>query len=180
MRAVTCTEGKLEVVDLPEPTPGRGQLLINVLRCGICGSDLHARHHCDELADLTAETGYDGIFRSNQPAVLGHEFCGEVVAGGPRAGKSLPPGTRVVSFPLLRNAGAVHATGLSASAPGGYAEQMLVDPSAAPMPKWIWGPETAKDEEERIFRVTFDATRAAMAGAFWAVSWSAMRQTMAR
>jgi threonine dehydrogenase-like Zn-dependent dehydrogenase len=129
MRAVTCTEGKLEVVDLPEPTPGRGQLLINVLRCGICGSDLHARHHCDELADLTAETGYDGIFRSNQPAVLGHEFCGEVVAGGPRAGNSLPPGTRVVSFPLLRNAGAVHATGLSASAPGGYAEQMLVEES---------------------------------------------------
>jgi threonine dehydrogenase-like Zn-dependent dehydrogenase len=129
MRAVTCTDGKLEVVDLPTPTPGRGQLLINVLRCGICGSDLHARHHCDELADLTAETGYDGIFRSNQPAVLGHEFCGEVVAAGPKAGKSMPPGTRVVSFPLLRNAGAVHATGLSASAPGGYAEQMLVEES---------------------------------------------------
>jgi len=129
MRAVTCTDGKLEVVDLPSPTPGRGQLLINVLRCGICGSDLHARHHCDELADITAETGYKGIFRSHQPTVLGHEFCGEVVAAGPEAGKSLPPGTRVVSFPLLRSAGAVHTTGLSASAPGGYAEQMLVEES---------------------------------------------------
>ncbi|HEU5005763.1 MAG TPA: zinc-binding dehydrogenase, partial [Jatrophihabitantaceae bacterium] len=96
---------------------------------GICGSDLHARQHCDELADITAETGYDGIFRSNQPTVLGHEFCGEVVSAGPRAGKSLPPGTRVVSFPLLRSAGAVHTTGLSASAPGGYAEQMLVEES---------------------------------------------------
>jgi len=129
MRAVTCTDGKLEVVDLPSPTPERGQLLINVLRCGICGSDLHARQHCDELADITAETGYDGIFRSNQPTVLGHEICGEVVSAGPRAGKSLPPGTRVVSFPLLRSAGAVHTTGLSASAPGGYAEQMLVEES---------------------------------------------------
>jgi threonine dehydrogenase-like Zn-dependent dehydrogenase len=129
MRAVTCTNGELEVVELPAPVPGRGQLLINVLRCGICGSDLHARHHCDELADITAETGYGGIFRSSQPAVLGHEICGEVVAAGPRSGKTLPPGTRVVSFPLLRKADGVHPTGLSASAPGGYAEQMLLEQS---------------------------------------------------
>jgi threonine dehydrogenase-like Zn-dependent dehydrogenase len=47
MRAVSCQDAKLEVVDLPAPEPGRGQLLIDVLRCGICGSDLHARHNCD-------------------------------------------------------------------------------------------------------------------------------------
>jgi threonine dehydrogenase-like Zn-dependent dehydrogenase len=32
-----------------------------------------------------------------------------------------------VSFPLLRRAGAIHPTGLSAQAPGGYAEQLLVE-----------------------------------------------------
>jgi threonine dehydrogenase-like Zn-dependent dehydrogenase len=116
MKAVTCTGGEFDVVELPDPVPAKGQLVLRVLRAGICGSDLHARRHCDELADITAAVGYDGIFRSTDAAVLGHEFCGEV----PETGE------RVVSFPLLRRGKDVHATGLSPSAPGGYAEQVLV------------------------------------------------------
>jgi threonine dehydrogenase-like Zn-dependent dehydrogenase len=131
MKAVSCTDAKLEVVDLPTPEPDRGQLLIDVLRCGICGSDLHARHHADELAEVTSQTGYDGIFRSNESVVLGHEFCGEVVDAGPRSGRRLRVGTRVVALPLLRSQGKVHATGLSTAAPGGYAERMLVEESLA-------------------------------------------------
>jgi threonine dehydrogenase-like Zn-dependent dehydrogenase len=131
MKAVTCTEAVFEVVDLPDPSPERGQLLIKVLRCGICGSDLHARHHCNELADITAEIGYDGIMRSDQAVVLGHEFCGEVLDHGPRSRKAFKTGTRVVAFPLLRRNGEIHATGLSAQAPGGYAERMLVEESLA-------------------------------------------------
>ena len=45
MKAVACKNAKLEVVELPEPEAGKGQVLIEVKRCGICGSDLHARHH---------------------------------------------------------------------------------------------------------------------------------------
>ncbi len=129
MKAVTCTDAQLAVVELPDPEPASGQLLVQVLRCGICGSDLHARHNCDELADVTALVGYDGIFRSRDVVVLGHEFCGEVLDRGPKTTKAMPSGTRVVSFPLLRNGGAVHPTGLSTSAPGGYAEQVLVEQS---------------------------------------------------
>ncbi len=129
MKAVTCTDAELTVVDLPDPEPGPGQLLIKVLRCGICGSDLHARHNCDELADITAEVGYDGIFRSRDSMVLGHEFCGEVLDHGVKTSKAMPSGTRVVAFPLLRHRGAVHPTGLSMSAPGGYAERLLVEQS---------------------------------------------------
>jgi threonine dehydrogenase-like Zn-dependent dehydrogenase len=136
MRAVTCTDGRLEVVDRPPPQPARGQLLIEVLRCGICGSDLHARNHADELADITSEVGYDGIFRSSDAVVLGHEFCGTVLDGGPGARTS--PGTRVVSFPLLRSGGAIHPTGLSPHAPGGYAEQMLVEEALSlPVPNGL-------------------------------------------
>ena len=131
MKAVTCTNAKLEVTDLPDPVPQRGQLLIEVLRCGICGSDLHARHHADEVADMTAEVGYDGFMRSSESVVLGHEFCGEVIEAGPRTSGAPRPGTRVVAFPLLRSAGAVHPTGLSTSAPGGYAERMLVENALA-------------------------------------------------
>jgi threonine dehydrogenase-like Zn-dependent dehydrogenase len=130
MRAVTCTNATFEVVDLPTPQPQKGQLLLDVLRSGICGSDLHARHHADELADVTAATGYDGIFRSGDSVVLGHEFCGEVVDAGGRGGK-FAPGTRVVALPLLRHDGHVHATGLSMSAPGAYAEQLLVEEAFA-------------------------------------------------
>jgi threonine dehydrogenase-like Zn-dependent dehydrogenase len=129
MKAVTCTNTRLEVVDQPAPTPAKGQLLLDVLRCGICGSDLHARHHSDELADVTNEIGYDGIFRSDQAVVLGHEFCGEVLDHGPGSRRSMRAGTRVVAFPLLRRGDDIHPTGLSAAAPGGYAEQVLVEES---------------------------------------------------
>ncbi len=129
MRAVTCTNAELRVAELPVLAPEPTQLLIEVLRCGICGSDLHARRHCDDLADITAEVGYAGIFRSGDPVVLGHEFCGEVLDRGARAGRGFATGARVVALPLLRRDGEVHPTGLSTSAPGGYAEQTLVEAS---------------------------------------------------
>jgi threonine dehydrogenase-like Zn-dependent dehydrogenase len=83
MKAVICQNGALRVGELPEPVPGRGQAVLNVLRCGICGSDLHARHHCDDWAQLMAETGYHGYQRSGEEVVFGHEFCGEVLDYGP-------------------------------------------------------------------------------------------------
>jgi threonine dehydrogenase-like Zn-dependent dehydrogenase len=129
MKSVTCTNAKLEVVDLPTPTPAKGQLLVEVLRCGICGSDLHARNHCDELADVMVESGYDAFMRSDQQVVFGHEFCGEVVDSGPGTRKAPRGGTRVVALPLLRHGKEVHGIGLSTMAPGAYAEQLLVEQS---------------------------------------------------
>jgi threonine dehydrogenase-like Zn-dependent dehydrogenase len=129
MKSVTCTNAKLEVVDRPTPIPAKGQLLIEVLRCGICGSDLHARRHCDELAGVMADSGYDAFMRSNQPVVMGHEFCGEIVDYGPGTRKNLRRGTPVVALPLLRRGKDVHAIGLSTMAPGAYAEQLVVEQS---------------------------------------------------
>ncbi|GAA4294812.1 zinc-binding dehydrogenase [Mycobacterium paraffinicum] len=129
MKSVTCTNARLDVVDLPAPTPAKGQLLIDVLRCGICGSDLHARRHCDELADVMAESGYDAFMRSDQQVVFGHEFCGEVLDYGPGTRKAPRPGTPVVALPLLRRGKEVHGIGLSTMAPGAYAEQLLVEQS---------------------------------------------------
>jgi threonine dehydrogenase-like Zn-dependent dehydrogenase len=131
MKAVICEQGKLEVGDLPEPEPGAGQLVLDVRRCGICGSDLHARRHADLAADVLAEAGYDGFMRSNQRVVFGHEFCGEVVAHGPHCRKKVAVGSPVVALPLRRSGGEVHAVGLSAAAPGAYAEQVVVEESLA-------------------------------------------------
>jgi threonine dehydrogenase-like Zn-dependent dehydrogenase len=61
--------GKPLVIEtLPDPTPGPGEIVIKVSRCGICGTDLH-------MTDGHAHTFPEGT-------VIGHEFAGEVVAIG--------------------------------------------------------------------------------------------------
>jgi threonine dehydrogenase-like Zn-dependent dehydrogenase len=129
MRAVVCQNAELEVVDLPEPTPAQGQVRVEVTRCGICGSDLHARHGIDEWADMAAKLGYDRFGRSGQPVVFGHEFSGTIAEYGPKTRAKLPTGTPVVAVPLVRGALGIDAVGLSADAPGAYAEQLVVQES---------------------------------------------------
>ncbi len=127
MKAVSCVSSTLDVVNLPAPRPADGQIVLDVLRCGICGSDLHAKDHADELTEVMAEGGYTDFMRSDTPVVMGHEFCGAVAERGPKVGKEFTPGTTVVSFPLVRAQGGVHLTGLSPAAPGAYAEQVLAE-----------------------------------------------------
>ncbi|MFF4409160.1 L-threonine 3-dehydrogenase [Streptomyces sp. NPDC001262] len=74
MRAlVKTTAGPgLELTEVPTPQAGPGQVLIKVLRTGICGTDLHI----DSWDDWAAR-----VVRA--PLVVGHEFAGEVVETGP-------------------------------------------------------------------------------------------------
>jgi threonine dehydrogenase-like Zn-dependent dehydrogenase len=129
MRAVACESAELSVVDLPDPEPGKGQVVLEVVRCGICGSDLHARHHADAQAEVLEEAGYDGFMRSHQKVVFGHEFSGRVAEYGPRCRSKLPADTPVVALPLRRSGGELHAVGLSAATPGAYAERVVVEES---------------------------------------------------
>jgi threonine dehydrogenase-like Zn-dependent dehydrogenase len=129
MRAVVCQHANLQVEDLAAPVPGPGQVRLEVLRCGICGSDLHARTGMDQWADMAARTGYDRFGRSTEPVVFGHEFSGAVAEYGPKCRGDVREGAPVVAFPLLRSAGSVDGVGLSRHAPGAYAEQLLVQES---------------------------------------------------
>ena len=143
MRAVVCQNAELTVVDRPAPDPGRGQVRIEVVRCGICGSDLHARHGIDQWADLSARIGYDRFGRSSEPIVFGHEFSGVVAEYGPKTRRRVPAGTPVVALPLLKNADGVDTTGLSAHAPGAYADETLVQEAMMlPVPNGL-SPEVA-------------------------------------
>ncbi|BCK73182.1 L-threonine 3-dehydrogenase [Streptomyces libani subsp. rufus] len=65
------TEPGLWLMDVPEPAIGPGDVLIKVLRTGICGTDLHIR-------------AWDGWAQKavTAPLTLGHEFVGEVVETG--------------------------------------------------------------------------------------------------
>ena len=76
MRAACFTEaGKpMEVREVPDPTPGPGEIVLRVRGCGICGSDLHV-------------TELPGAVPSG--AVMGHEFAGTVVEAGSRDGERL-------------------------------------------------------------------------------------------
>jgi threonine 3-dehydrogenase len=73
MRALAKTgaEPGLHMIDVPEPTVGINDVLIRVMRTGICGTDLHI-----ESWDAWAAT------RIKTPMVIGHEFVGEIAAVG--------------------------------------------------------------------------------------------------
>jgi threonine dehydrogenase-like Zn-dependent dehydrogenase len=76
--------------------------------------------------------------RSSQQVVMGHEFCGTIADYGPQSEKALAVGTPVVAVPLVRNGKDMHAIGLSASAPGAYAEQVVVEESLMfPLPNGL-------------------------------------------
>ncbi len=73
MKALSKLRGEpgLTLAEVKDPVPGRDEVLIRVLRTGICGTDLHI-------------SAWDHWARSviEPPLVLGHEFVGEVVETG--------------------------------------------------------------------------------------------------
>jgi threonine dehydrogenase-like Zn-dependent dehydrogenase len=129
LKAVVCHETELDVAEVPDPVPGPGQVLLEVVRGGICGSDLHARKHADQIADLVSGIGYDDIMRPHESVVMGHEFSGRVLEYGADTRRAWSSGTPVVSLPMIQMGEQVHMTGLSAKAPGAYAERLLVQES---------------------------------------------------
>ncbi|MGA2528833.1 MAG: L-threonine 3-dehydrogenase [Acidimicrobiales bacterium] len=64
-------EAGLSYEDVPMPVIGRGDVLIKVLRTGICGTDLHI-YTWDEWAQANVPV----------PLIIGHEFVGQIVELG--------------------------------------------------------------------------------------------------
>lgn len=147
MKAVVCQNTALQVVDRPAARPGKGQVLLKVLRCGICGSDLHLRHHCDHMGALMTRAGYVGFPTSHDAIVLGHEFCGEVQEYGAGCSRSVRTGATVCAVPLLRKGGGIDLIGLSAHSDGAYAEQVVVEESLMmPVPNGLPADQAALTE----------------------------------
>ncbi len=89
MKAVAFAgPGKMELREVPDPTPAPGEVIVDVSHCGICGSDLH------EFASHGPSMRAAGVF---QP-VMGHEFTGLVAAVGSGV-KSHREGDAVVVHP---------------------------------------------------------------------------------
>lgn len=81
--------GFLELREVAEPSPGPGEVLIEVKACGICGTDVHVL--------------YDR-FPYWPPVILGHEFSGLIVEAGPGTGL-FKTGDRVVGEPHTQACG---------------------------------------------------------------------------
>ncbi|AWK76353.1 hypothetical protein CBI38_33480 (plasmid) [Rhodococcus oxybenzonivorans] len=65
--------------DIPEPEPGPGMIKVAVEAAGICGSDIHEYKSGPISTPVQAPHPLTG---EQTPIVLGHEFCGTVVAVG--------------------------------------------------------------------------------------------------
>src|ERR1700744_5348159 len=78
--------GKLELKEVPMPSPAQGEVLVRVASCGVCGSEL--------------ETFREASQRRMPPLVMGHEFCGHVAEVG-GAGSNGFRGQRVIAHALV-------------------------------------------------------------------------------
>ncbi|MDI6695833.1 MAG: zinc-dependent alcohol dehydrogenase family protein [Anaerolineales bacterium] len=123
----------LELVELPDPLPAQGEILVRVSACGVCHTEL------DEIEGRTPPP--------RLPVILGHQVVGRVEANGPGAGR-FQVGERVgVAWIYSACGQCAHclagnenlcpdfrATGRDAN--GGYAEYMTVSESFAyPIPQ---------------------------------------------
>ncbi len=85
-QAVMTAPGKIEIRNVDIPTPGPGEVLLEIQRIGVCGSDIHVYHGKHPY------TGY--------PVVQGHEFSATIKTVG--AGVTgLAVGDKVTSMPQI-------------------------------------------------------------------------------
>jgi len=82
--------------EVPEPAAARGEVVIRVAACGICGSDLHEYLH----GPLYIPKAPHPLTGMTPPVTLGHEFCGSVVEVGAGV-ETVRTGDRVTVNPCL-------------------------------------------------------------------------------
>jgi len=121
---------KLAVRDWQDPRPGPTDVLLKVMACGVCGSDMHF-YETDEDGYIL----YPGLTKF--PTILGHEFSAQVVEVGKQVA-TLAPGDMVTVEEMIwcgrcipcRNGYPNHCTNLEEigfTIPGAFAEYIAVD-----------------------------------------------------
>ncbi len=138
-------EREFEITEIEEPTSTNGEVVIDVKKTGICGSDIH-----------------NWVAGGPKGLVMGHEFCGIVTNPGSR--DDLKVGDRVTALPISP-CGHCHAcrtgnpqycaetwtyaAGLAVTNPGGLAPKMKVRPDMV-----IKVPDEMSDEEVAMVEPT--------------------------
>lgn len=128
MKAAYVQNGEVRVGEMPDPVPGKGQALVRTHSCGLCASDAHFLHSGQHIIDLSRRLGgpYAALDFA-RPFVPGHEYVGEVLDYGPGSRRTVKPGRKVTSVPIMRQDGVHAVIGYSHDCPGGFGELMLLD-----------------------------------------------------
>ncbi|MCR4399162.1 MAG: alcohol dehydrogenase catalytic domain-containing protein, partial [Firmicutes bacterium] len=126
--------GNLQVLEVPEPVPGPGEVKVRVAFCGVCGTDLR----------IAA-----GRYHMKPPVVLGHEVSGWVEAVGPGV-TGVVPGDPVCCETIVGQCGVCPRCregrpqlcpshlGMGTRRDGGFAEYVVVpEANAYPLPRGI-------------------------------------------
>ena len=142
MRAfVISGPGQAAVRDIEPPEPGPGQVVVDVERAGVCGTDVEF---------FTGHMVYLRTGEARYPVRIGHEWCGVVTRAGDEASAAWL-GQRVTGDTMLGcghchrcQSGRQHLCadrfeiGIRGGWPGALAEQLLVPASALlPLPDRI-------------------------------------------
>ncbi len=142
MRAFVITgPGQAVVRDIEPPEPGPGQVVVDVERAGVCGTDVEF---------FTGHMVYLRTGEARYPVRIGHEWCGVVTRAGDEASAAWL-GQRVTGDTMLGcghcgrcRSGRQHLCsdrfeiGIRGGWPGALAEQLLVPASALlPLPDRI-------------------------------------------
>jgi alcohol dehydrogenase len=88
--------GKVEMLDIPLPEPGEGEIVVKMSMTTVCGSDMH---FLDEFPNQLLEAAYPGNLRP-EGLPTGHEAVGTVHAVGAGVTR-FQPGDRVISSCLV-------------------------------------------------------------------------------
>src|ERR1700746_1318141 len=97
MRGVVFTgEREIELMEFPDPTPGHGEVVVEMKASGMCGSDLHQYRR-----PKAGGESIGGLPVNPNPVIGGHEPCGIVAAIGPGVSEKMARlGQRVVGHHL--------------------------------------------------------------------------------
>ena len=127
MRALvkTAPGPGVQLIDVPEPEPGLGEVKIRVARAGLCGTDTHL-YEWDDFAASVVRT----------PLVLGHEFCGRIAAVGEGVEHlsvgQLASGEGHIVCGTCRNCRAgrrhlcIHTVGIGVNRDGAFADYVVI------------------------------------------------------
>jgi threonine dehydrogenase-like Zn-dependent dehydrogenase len=128
MKAAYVENGTVLVGEMADPVPAKGQALVRTHSCGLCASDAHFLHAGQNIIDLSRRLGgpYAALDFA-RPFVPGHEYVGEVLDYGPGSRRTVKPGRKVTSVPVMRQDGGHAVIGYSHDCPGGFGELMLLD-----------------------------------------------------
>ena len=94
LRFYAARELRIEEVAEP-PAPGGGDVVVRIVTCGICGTDLHEY----VAGPIVTPVEPHPLTGAQNPQILGHEFAGDVVATGADVTR-VAEGDRVAIMPL--------------------------------------------------------------------------------